>query len=89
MCSLQIRVWVSYANPYNLASSRLLWDLAPCELSGDQGTHVYPPPRAKTDILFIQCKVHVNEKQGHPMDLFLKKYLFFRPIFAGWKILKK
>ena len=44
----------------------------PCEQSGDHGTHEYLPPRAKTGILFIQCKVHANEKQGHPMDLFLK-----------------
>ena len=55
---------VSYVNPYNLASSRLLWDfLAPCELSGDRSTHEYPPQRAKTGILFIQWKVHANEKQ--------------------------
>ena len=40
--------------------------MAPCELSGDQGTHVYPPPRAKTGILFIQCKVHVNEHARRP-----------------------
>ena len=26
--------------------------------------------------------------QGHPMNLFLK-YLFFRPISAGWEIWKK
>ena len=46
--------------------------MVPCEQSGDHGTHEYLPPRAKTCILFIQCKVHANEKQGHPMDLFLK-----------------
>ena len=32
----------------------------------------YGTARAKTGILFIQCKVQANEKQGHPMDLFLK-----------------
>ena len=27
-----------------------------------------------------------NMHQGHPIDLFLKKYMFFRSIFAGWEL---